>query len=324
MTVTATVLGAGSVGLGIAASLAIAGQRVTLLARAGSVAALRASAITVSGLHGEHALAAGAIAIEEAAAPSATARSCDMLVVTTKAHDIAAALAPFAGAEPAPRAVLSLHNGIGASEAIRAALGPGIPIYASAMMIGLERQGIAHVVSKAASSPINAGPLLGDATAPLERFVAAAQGGFLPMRVDPTIRETVLFKLLFNTCMNPTGALTGLTYGELVTHPSTRGLIERLAEETLAVLAAAHGYRPAASGEAYARDTLTPIVIPRSAGHRSSMLQDVAAGRRTEMASLNGAVARLGRLHGIATPTHDALIDLIGARSPGDPTKEVR
>lgn len=308
--IRATVIGAGSVGLAIAASLAVAGQRVTLLTRAGSVAALGDSAITVSGLHGDHTLPAGAVAIEDAACPSASARGCDMLVVTTKAHDIAAALAPFAGTAPPPGAALSLHNGVGASEAIRAALGPEIPVYASAMMIGLERQGLAHVASKAASSPINTGPLLGDATPPLERFVAAAQAGFLP------IRETVLFKLLFNTCMNPTGALTGLTYGELVTHPATRGLIERLAEETLAVLAAEHDYRPAASGVAYVRDKLTPIVLPRSAGHRSSMLQDIAAGRRTEIASLNGAIARLGRKNGIATPAHDSLIDLISARSP--------
>ena len=141
MPIAATVIGAGSVGLGLAASLAVAGQCVTLLARSGAVGALRDAAITVSGLHGEHALPAGSIAIEDAARPSATARGCDMLVVTTKAYDIAAALAPFAGATPAPGAALSLHNGIGASEAIRAALGPAIPVYASAMMIGLERLG---------------------------------------------------------------------------------------------------------------------------------------------------------------------------------------
>ncbi|WP_372624105.1 acetyl-CoA hydrolase/transferase C-terminal domain-containing protein [Falsiroseomonas sp.] len=134
--------------------------------------------------------------------------------------------------------------------------------------------------------------------------------------MDPAIRETVLFKLLFNTCMNPTGALTGLSYGELVSHPHTLGLIERLAEETLAVLAAEFDYRPAPSGAAYARETLAPAMLARSAGHRSSMLQDIAAGRRTEIDSLNGAVAWLGWQHGITTPTHDALIDLIGARRP--------
>ncbi len=314
--IAATIIGAGSVGLGLAASLAVAGQRVTLLARAGSVAALRDSPITVGGMHGEHVLPVGAVAIEDAARPSDAARGCDMLIVTTKAYDIAAALAPFAGAQPAPGAVLSLHNGLGASESIRTALGPKIPVYATAMMIGLERQGLAHVAIKAASSPIHTGPLLGDGIAPLEAFVAAAQAGFLPIRVAPTIRDTILFKLLFNTCMNPTGALTGLTYGELVSHPATRALIERLADETLAVLAAEFGYRPAPSGPAYARETLTPIVVPRSAAHRSSMLQDIAAGRRTEIDSLNGAIARLGRKNGILTPTHDTLINLIAARSP--------
>jgi ketopantoate reductase len=57
----ATVLGAGSVGLGVAVLLAVAGQRVTLMARAGWVACVRDTAITVSFLHGEHALPTGAI-----------------------------------------------------------------------------------------------------------------------------------------------------------------------------------------------------------------------------------------------------------------------
>ena len=317
MTKTAsTVLGAGSVGLGVAASLALAGQRVTLLTRAASVAALRASSLTVDGLHGAHSLPPGAIAVEDAADPSAAARDCDMLVVTTKTHDIAAALAPFVADGPGPRAVLSMHNGLGASEAIRAALGPLIPVYASAMMIGLERQGLAHVDIKAAASPILTGALLGDPTVQLEHFVASAQGGFLPIRVDPAIRETILFKLLFNTCMNPTGALTGLTYGALVTSPFALGLIERLADETLAVLAVAFGYVPAPTGGVYVRQTLAPAVLARSAGHRSSMLQDLMAGRRTEIDNLNGAIARLGVQHGVPTPTHDALVALVSARAP--------
>ena len=46
------------------------------------------------------------------------------------------------------------------------------------------------------------------------------------------------------------------------------------------------------------------------------MLQDVVAGRRTEIDNLNGAIARLGRKHGLPTPSHETLIGLIGARSP--------
>lgn len=273
---------------------------MTLLTRAGRVEALRAASITVSGLHGDHVLPPCTISIGDAANPSDAARACDMLVVTTKAHDIEPSLAPFVG-DPAPKAILSMHNGIGASETIRAAMGSLIPVYAASMMIGLARQGLSQVVSTAAASPIMTGPImtgpilgdpiLGDPTSPIERFVAATRGGFLPIRVDPATRETVLFKPLFNTCMNPTG---GLTYGQLIGNPGMLGLIVWLANETLAVTEAEYGYRSAATGADFARDTIEKIVS-RSTGHRSSMLQDIDAGRRTEIDSLNGAVARLGR-----------------------------
>ena len=312
---TATVIGAGSVGLGLAASLAQAGIAVRLMARDAQVAALNAAAFTVSGLHGAHEIAPGTIRAEDSAAPSDAARACDMLVATTKTINLAQAVAPFAG-QPAPKAVLSLQNGLGSSEILRDVLGPDVPIYASAMMIGLERQGLAHVAINAAAGPILCGPLLGDDPAPLAAFVAAAQGGFLPIEVDPNIRDTIYYKLLFNTCMNPTGALTGLTYGALVENPHTLDLIARLADETLRVFGADSGYAPAPDGDSYARQMLAPAVRARSAAHRSSMVQDIDAGRRTEIDTLNGAVAALGRRHGIATPTHDAIIALIKARAP--------
>lgn len=103
-----TVIGAGSVGLAVAASLAIAGQKVALAARKGSVVALQDSAITLSGMLGLHEVPAGQITIVDAAAPSQAARDCDMLIVTTKAHGVATALAPFAAPGPKPKAVLSL------------------------------------------------------------------------------------------------------------------------------------------------------------------------------------------------------------------------
>lgn len=314
---SATVVGAGSVGLGIAASLALAGQRVTLLARSDRVAPLRAAEITVAGLLGDHRVPAGTLEIGDAAAPPESARGCDMLIVTTKAHDVEAAARPFAEGRLRPAAVLSMQNGLGASERLREVLGGGVPVYASAMMIGMERQGLAHVQVKAAASPLMTGSLFEEATGPLEAFVAASEGGFVSIRVDPAIRQTLYFKLLFNTCMNPTGALTGFTYGELVSNPDTRDLIARLADETLAVFAADCAYRPAPDGRTYLRDILAPAVMARSSGHRSSMVQDMDAGRRTEIDTLNGAIAAMGARLGIATPSHDAIISLIRARSGG-------
>lgn len=303
-------------GLGLTASLAVAGQDVSLAVRPASMAALRGQEITVAGLAGDHEIAPDAITIENASAPSAAARGCDMLIVTTKTFQLADALTPFAG-PGGPRAVLLLQNGLGSSEIARDILGAGVAVYASTMMIGLERVPPAHVELRALASAIKCGPLLGDDTGPLAAFVAAAAGGFLPMEVDPAIRDTVYFKLLFNTCMNPTGALTGLTYGALLGSPPMRALITRLAHETLAAFDADAGYRPAESGGAYVEEILSKIIFPRSQGHRSSMLQDIAARRPTEIDALNGAVQRMARAQGLATPTHDTIIDLIRAgRAP--------
>lgn len=73
----------------------------------------------------------------------------------------------------------------------------------------------------------------------------------------------------------------------------------------------------AASGVDYVENSLLPLVIPRGAAHRPSMLQDVGAGRRTEIDYLNGAAVRLGHAHGIATPCNDVISHLIRASESG-------
>jgi 2-dehydropantoate 2-reductase len=311
-----TVLGGGSVGLAVAASFSQAGARVTLLARPASVAALSRETLSISGKLGEHSVPPGAIALAEAEAPPADARDCDVLVVTTKAHDLAAALGPFAAAPPGPRAVLLMQNGLGSAEVARAVLGPEVPVFSAAMYVGMQRQGLASVAVNAASSAVMVGSLLGDAPDAIAPVFEAATRGFLPVVHAPDIRDVVLTKLLFNSCMNPTGALTGRSYGELLENAHSRALITRLAQETLETYAAAFGFRPAPDGPRYVAETLHPVVFPRSAPHRSSMVQDIEAGRRTETDVLNGAILRLGAAHGVPTPSHATIVDLVRAREP--------
>lgn len=117
-TLRITVIGGGSVGLGLAASLALAGAGVTLMVRAAAVEMLRSQAVTVSGLLGEHRVEPGRIAIEDADHPTRACLDCDVLVVTTKAYDVADALRPYAmpDAPDRPRAILPMQNGLGSAE----------------------------------------------------------------------------------------------------------------------------------------------------------------------------------------------------------------
>lgn len=310
------ILGGGSVGLCLAASFSVAGCDVTLLVRAGSVGALTGKALHVDGLMGEHQTEPGAIHFCDAAQPDARAMSADMLIVTTKAYDVAAALAPFAGqAQPCP-SLLLLQNGMGSAERARMVVGGDVAIYSTAMMIGMVRNSPTEVSVTAHASPILCGALLGDDEAALHRMLTHAEQGFVPMTHDPKIRDTISFKLLFNSCMNPTGALIGSTYGELLENPHSRALIAGLAAETLSVFAT-QGYHPAKGGQHYVDEVLSKIVFPASAGHRSSMLQDLEAGRPTEVDFLNGAIVDMARAAGLTAPRHETIAALIHAREGG-------
>ncbi len=112
-------------------------------------------------------------------------------------------------------------------------------------------------------------------------------------------------KLLFNAATNPLCALTGLTHGEMWDHPPARKLSGQLVAEGLAV-ARALGIElsddPAALIGEGARINYH---------HRPSMLQDVLAGRPTEIDMLNGGIVREGAAHGVPTPLHAAVHALV-------------
>ncbi len=314
-----TVIGGGSVGLCLAASFALSGASVTLMVRRASVETLRTQPVTVTGKLGEHRVEPGRIAIEDADHPTQACLNWDVLAVTTKAYDVADAVRPYAipKTTSGPRAILLMQNGLGSAEVARDVMGSDTPIFSTAMYIGMQRDGLTNVSVNAHSGPVRTGALLGDDASAIAPMLEIAARGFLPMVHEPNIQQTIFAKLLFNTCMNPTGALIGRNYGELLENEHSRGLIANLADETLRVFAASTGYRPAENGRHYVEGTLIPLVIPHSATHRSSMVQDLESGRRTEIDFLNGAIVKMGHEVSINTPFHQSIVALIHARERG-------
>ena len=315
-----TVLGSGSVGLAVAATYARAGVDVTLLARGSAVQQLRRSGITVTGVAGDHDIGPERLKISDAESPDPEDIGCDCLIVATKAYQVREALrglAQWMSAAAVPRAVLLLQNGWGSADDARDVLPAGVAIFSSIMMIGIERRTPTHVHVNVQASPVRVGTLFSAPSHEMRAIVERGQTGFLPILYEEDIEPAILDKFLFNTCLNALGASTRMTYGELVSNAHTRHLIAHIADETIRLVREERGRVLAASGTAYVEKSLTPFVIPKAAAHRSSMLQDVEAGRRTEIDYLNGAVVRMGRSRGIETPFNDAVASLIGAREAG-------
>lgn len=127
--------------------------------------------------------------------------------------------------------------------------------------------------------------------------------------VRPNLRQELWLKLWGNLSFNPVSILTNGTLLDLATNPGTRRVIRAMMEEARAVAEAL--------GITFAVDIEERMDMAAKVGaHRTSMLQDVEAGRPTELDSLLGAVIELGGLSGVATPALQMVYDL--AKFVGD------
>ena len=128
---------------------------------------------------------------------------------------------------------------------------------------------------------------------------ALREAGFkAPVLSD--IRSEIWTKLWGNLSLNPISALTHATLVDICQHPLAHTLVIRMMQEAQAV--AEHlGVRFKVSLE-------KRIAGAEAVGaHKTSMLQDVEAGRQLELEALTGSVAELGRITGIPMPSIDAI-----------------
>ncbi|HXH04441.1 MAG TPA: 2-dehydropantoate 2-reductase, partial [Candidatus Competibacteraceae bacterium] len=132
---------------------------------------------------------------------------------------------------------------------------------------------------------------------------------FLRVQKDDDIKTRLWHKLAINCAINPLTALLGCRNGELLDLPGERRVLRIICEEAAQVMAA-EGIIGDAE-ELYAR---VCIIIEATADNYSSMLQDLRAGRSTEIDYLNGYLLRQGAAHGIPLPCNTLLLDMIRLR----------
>lgn len=135
----------------------------------------------------------------------------------------------------------------------------------------------------------------------------------IPTRYTDEIMKYMWGKIIYNSALNPLGAILEVNYGKLAEMTETRQLMDKIIEEIFDVLSSlgqptlwpdAAAYKGAFYGQ----------LIPSTRNHHASMLQDIQLGRRTEIDALNGAVVRLGEQLGIDTPVNKVISALVRAK----------
>jgi 2-dehydropantoate 2-reductase len=227
----------------------------------------------------------------------------DIVVFFTKCYHTSSAAE---GARPlvGPDTVIaSLQNGWGNGDVLAAAYPPEQVVVGVTYNSGL-LQGPGRVLHPA-EQPTLVGSFSdgGDGAA---RLAEALESAGLTTTVASPVRPEIWKKLILNAATLPASALTGMTAGALGTSKDMLDLVSETTREAVAV-AQALGY------DIDFDERIGTILglVEKAGPTKASMLQDVEAGRRTEIDVINGAVVKAADEVGVAVPINRALMQLI-------------
>ncbi len=305
------IYGGGAVGLGLAGCLLRVGEQVDILARESTRASLLEKGLRQTGIFGEYHVEPQGFdcfaSIEEL--PKGP---YDVILVCTKSFDSSAVSLNIAAHLPLlheQTAIILVQNGWGNAE-IFAEQFPVERIFNARVITGFCRPESNQVEITAHVQPIHIGSLFGAELFSIEDLCQKINQGGIPCKATPEIARDLWAKMLFNCALNPLGAMFNVSYGALAEQENSRQIMGEVIHEVFAVMATA-GYNTHWACAADYLEAFYGNIVPLAAQHRSSTLQDIQAGKKTEIDALSGAVIRLGKEYGVAVPCNTMLYNMI-------------
>lgn len=290
------VVGAGAVGGYFGGMLARAGAPVVFIGRPAFAEAVRKNGLFLDAVQFQEKLKV------EAAADVEAVRGAELVLFCVKTVDTAETARGMARFVK-DAIVLSLQNGVDNVEQIRAAA--GIEALPAAVYVAASMPEPGHV------KHVGRGDLvLGPENERTKRAAAIFARAQVPCRISTNVTGELWTKLVWNCALNALSALGRATYGEIIASADARKLVETTVYEVLAVAKAA-GIHPAGLDDPKAALAGAFKVAEQMSATRSSTAQDMARGKRTEIDSLNGYIARRAEELGVAAPVNHALYTLV-------------
>jgi 2-dehydropantoate 2-reductase len=312
------IVGAGAIGGLLAVRLALAGERVSVVARGDTLAAIRSGGLRLIEPDGAVTVAPELEAVGDVAALGAQ----DVVILAVKAHQLATVAPHLDVLFHASTVVVPVQNGIpwwffqkfsGPFEGRRLhSLDPDGTIerhIPAGRVVGCvaypaaerDKPGVIRLVE---GDRFPVGELDGARSERVTALATALSAAGFTSRVLTDIRSHVWVKAWGNLAFNPISALTGGTLAEICQWPATRGLAAQMMREAAAV-AEKLGVRLRISIDQRIEGA------EQVGAHKTSMLQDVEAGRVLEVAPLVGVFVELGELTGTPMPATEVVLALV-------------
>ena len=303
------VLGAGAVGLGLASFLIKSGCLVTFVGRKRTVGLLRGKGFNRIGIFGEF------------YSPPESFDACtnimdvspgyyDFILVCTKSFDtegVGRQLKQFWKFGSAK--IILCQNGWGNAEKFSKFL-PEKNIFNARVITGFIRPELNKVDVTVHAQPVHLGSLFGEKLKDLTPLAHAIDEGGLPCIVTQEIAKDLWAKMLYNCALNAMGAILQVPYGSLGEKESTRNIMEGIIEEVFIVMQALNYETHWRNSQEYLGEFYEKF-LPDTYEHESSMLQDLRAGKKTEIDAINGVIVAEGIKRNIKVPFNVLIYNLI-------------
>lgn len=292
------IVGAGALGAMYAAQIAAAGHQVTFVADRHRAARLRRTGVVVNGVRHTFPV------LEQGRRP---ATDPFLVIVAVKHHHLPAVCLDLPTMVGPDTTVISVLNGIESELSLIETIGAERVLYALAA--GMDAVRVGHEVTFSTPGRILFGRPTNDPAAPDARVQALKafldQVGIVNQVPADMLRE-LWGKFMLNIGINQWSAVLRQRYRLFQTDPRARNLMRRTMREVVAVAQAEGVALRDADIEFWLgiMDTLGPE-------GKTSMLQDIEAGRKTEVEAFAGRLLILAQRHGVPVPLNEALLDLI-------------
>jgi 2-dehydropantoate 2-reductase len=294
-------MGSGAIGSLYGGLLSKAGEEVMLLVgREENVAAINARGLIIKGVLGEHTFQL------PATVSPADIEDADLVLLTTKTHDSMEAALNVKHLVEKGAYLLVIQNGIGTEKLVAEQLQSRRVLRATTCM-GAIMTGPGEV-TVTGTGITEIGSHFSENQEMMEKIVAMLDSSGFEVRGSRNIEGVVWTKTIVNCGINPIGALTGLTNGEIIDDPMLRKLVIHLVEEAVEV----------ATAKGIELTTPEPVrytlgTARATAENTNSMLQDIMACKRTEIEAITGEIVRNAQDLGIKTPFSEAVYALVKA-----------
>ncbi|MBD3406715.1 MAG: 2-dehydropantoate 2-reductase [Candidatus Lokiarchaeota archaeon] len=275
-------------------------NEVTLVGRKAHIDAISSQGLTLTGVMGNH------VVYPETTTDPKTIREADLVLITTKTYDTLTAAKRIRHLVDQGAHVMVLQNGIGTEKELAEYLDTERIIRATSCM-GALRTGPGKI-QVTGTGITEIGSHFPSTYQIIYQIAEMLQSVGFEVKISKNIEGVVWTKTLVNCGINPVGALTGLTNGEVYDNQNLRGLIVQLVEEAVLVVKALNIQLTTDDPVRYALGT-----AKATSSNINSMLQDIRAGKTTEIDSITGKIIEFAKELGIPTPASETVYALVKA-----------